>query len=50
MRFDNSLALAELGLEPRPLRQSLIDAIAWFQREGLLQEPAATPAEAPAGE
>jgi dihydroflavonol-4-reductase len=50
MRFDNSLALAELGLEPRPLRQSLADAVAWFLREGLLQERAATPAELPAGE
>lgn len=39
MRFDNSRALAELGLEPRPLRDSLIEAIAWFQAEGLLNEP-----------
>lgn len=49
MRFDNSLALAELGLEPRPLRDSLTDAIAWFQREGLLQEPIAISAVARAG-
>ena len=41
---------AELGLSPRPLRQSLTDAIAWFQREGLLQEGTTLPAEAPAGE
>lgn len=50
MRFDNRRALAELGLSPRPLRDSLTDAIAWFQREGLLLEPAATPAQARAGE
>lgn len=28
----------ELGLQPRPLRQSLTDAIAWFRAEGLLVE------------
>lgn len=39
MRFDNSRALAELGLKPRPLRESLAEAIAWFWAEGLLEEP-----------
>lgn len=38
MQFDNSRALGELGLKLRPLRESLADAIAWFRREGLLDE------------
>jgi dihydroflavonol-4-reductase len=53
MRFDNSRALAELGLQPRPLRHALADAIAWFRDEGLLTEAAGTgrtPAEVRAGE
>jgi dihydroflavonol-4-reductase len=36
MHFDNSRALAELGLQPRPLHRALTDAIAWFRAEGLL--------------
>ncbi|WP_340115442.1 NAD-dependent epimerase/dehydratase family protein [Pelagibius sp. 7325] len=40
MHFDNSRALSELGLQPRPLRHSLADAIAWFRAEGLLPSPA----------
>lgn len=40
MHFDNSRALAELGLQPRPLRRALTDAVAWFRNEGLLPEPA----------
>jgi len=52
MHFDNSRALAELGLQPRPLRQSLADALAWFRAEGLLTErgDGRRPVEAPAGE
>jgi dihydroflavonol-4-reductase len=40
MRFDNSRAHAELGLDPRPLRESLTEAFAWFRAAGLLQEAA----------
>ncbi|GAB4354367.1 MAG: NAD-dependent epimerase/dehydratase family protein [Kiloniellaceae bacterium] len=40
MHFDSSRALAELDLQPRPLRRALTDAIAWFRAEGLLPEPA----------
>ena len=40
MRFDNRRALAELGLNPRPVRRALADAIAWFSSEGLLTDPA----------
>lgn len=38
MRFDNRRALAELGLEPRPVRNSLAEALAWFEAQGLLSE------------
>lgn len=37
MHFDNSRALSELGLQPRPLRRALADAIAWYDRHGLLR-------------
>jgi dihydroflavonol-4-reductase len=53
MHFDTSRAHSELGLQPRPLRQSLADAFAWFRREGLLESSAGKgrkPAEAAAGE
>ena len=54
MHFDNSRALSELGLKPRPLRHSLADAIAWFENQGLLKGRAnsgtAAGAEARAGE
>jgi dihydroflavonol-4-reductase len=36
MHFDPSRSLAELGLEPRPVRQSLADAVAWFRQSGVL--------------
>ena len=32
MHFDPSRSLAELGLVPRPIRQSLADAVAWLHR------------------
>jgi len=37
--FDNTKAKQELGLTCRPLRESLKDAIAWYQSQGLLQRP-----------
>jgi len=37
--FANTKAKQELGLTCRPLRESLKDAIAWYQSQGLLQRP-----------
>jgi dihydroflavonol-4-reductase len=37
MHFDASCSLAELGLQPRPVAQSLADAVAWFERIGWLR-------------
>jgi dihydroflavonol-4-reductase len=34
MHFDPSRTLAELGLSPRPMRQSLAEAVAWLQHTG----------------
>ena len=45
MTFDNTKAIRELGLKPRPVRVSLRDAIAWFEAMGHL--PAATRTPAP---
>jgi dihydroflavonol-4-reductase len=39
MHFDARRSLAELGLEPRPVRRSLADAVTWLAAEG--QIPAA---------
>lgn len=36
MIFDNTKAVAELGLAPRPLRETLADTVAWFDKSGLL--------------
>jgi len=36
MLFDNAKAMRELGFKPRPARESLVDAVAWFESEGLL--------------
>jgi dihydroflavonol-4-reductase len=36
MHFDPSSSLARLGLEPRPIRESLVDAVSWLRREGLV--------------
>ena len=30
MHFDSSRSLAELGLQPRPIHESLADALTWF--------------------
>ena len=34
MHFDPSRSLAELGLEPRPVRDALADAVAWLRQAG----------------
>jgi dihydroflavonol-4-reductase len=36
MHFDASRSLSELGLVPRPIRESLADAVAWFGKVGWL--------------
>ncbi len=36
MHFDSSRSLAELGLHPRSIRDSLADALAWLRISGLL--------------
>ena len=36
MHFDPSASLAELGLTPRPLHESAVDAVAWYQSKGWL--------------
>ena len=36
MHFDASASLVELGLTPRPVEQSLVDAVAWFRDMGWL--------------
>jgi dihydroflavonol-4-reductase len=34
MHFDASASLAELGLRPRPIAESLADAVEWLRNEG----------------
>jgi dihydroflavonol-4-reductase len=34
MFFDPSASLSELGLQPRPLRESARDAVAWYREQG----------------
>ena len=43
MHFDASRSLAELGLQPRPVRQSLADAVAWLRQTGALESSVALP-------
>jgi dihydroflavonol-4-reductase len=38
MHFDPSRSLAELGLTPRPVRQSLADAVAWLRQAAAGEE------------
>jgi len=38
MRFDNRRAREELGLNPRPIRQAIADALSWFRDQGLLEQ------------
>jgi dihydroflavonol-4-reductase len=40
MHFNASRSLAELGLRPRPIVQSLTDTVAWFRSVGWLSAPA----------
>ena len=37
MTFDNSKAQRELGFDPRPVKNSLADAIEWYQKSGFLR-------------
>jgi dihydroflavonol-4-reductase len=39
MHFDAQRSLDELGLQPRPVAQSLRDAVAWFRKIGWLAHP-----------
>ena len=41
MHFDSSRSLAELGLQPRPVRESLADALAWLRISGRILRHAA---------
>jgi dihydroflavonol-4-reductase len=41
MHFDASSSLAELGVQPRPVRESLPDQVAWFREMGWLPVPRA---------
>jgi dihydroflavonol-4-reductase len=34
MHFDATNSLAELGLTPRPARESIAEAVAWFKEVG----------------
>jgi dihydroflavonol-4-reductase len=38
MHFDARASLAELGLTPSPIRDSLADAVAWFRQTGRMRE------------
>ena len=38
MHFDSTRSLAELGLDPRPIRDSLADAVSWLRSAGHLDE------------
>jgi dihydroflavonol-4-reductase len=40
MHFDASRSLAELGLTPRPVADSLADAVAWLRETGQIPAPA----------
>jgi len=43
MHFDPSQSLAELGLQPRPVHQSLADAVAWLRQAGALESASPSP-------
>ena len=36
MHFDASASLAELGLSPRPVRESIAEAVEWFRAAGMI--------------
>jgi dihydroflavonol-4-reductase len=37
MFFSSAKAIAELGFAPRPVRQAIEDAVAWFRANGMLK-------------
>ena len=37
MFFSSDKAIRELGYTPRPAREAVADAIAWFQSNGMLK-------------
>ncbi len=37
MHFDTTRSLGEIGLDPRPIRESLADAVSWLRQAGHLQ-------------
>jgi dihydroflavonol-4-reductase len=41
MHFDATRSLAEIGLRPRPIRESLADAVSWLRDTGVLRDRAA---------
>jgi dihydroflavonol-4-reductase len=47
MHFDSSKSLAELGLDPRNIEQSLDDAVAWLRSTGRLAHRAGASASSP---
>src|SRR5262249_9537538 len=50
IHFDSSRSLAELGLQPRRIHESLADAISWLRLSGQLPSRAATgPSPKPMG-
>jgi hypothetical protein len=42
MHFDATSSLAEIGLRPRPIEESLGDAVSWLRQAGYLRESAAS--------
>ena len=42
MHFDSSRSVAELGITPRPVRESIAASVSWFREAGWV-EKAATP-------
>jgi dihydroflavonol-4-reductase len=49
MHFDASRSLGEIGLRPRPIRDSLADALTWLREAGYLGHGAAPPRRATTG-
>jgi dihydroflavonol-4-reductase len=37
MFYSSAKAMAELGYRPRPARQAVEDAVAWFRANGMLR-------------
>lgn len=49
MHFDASRTLKEIGLRPRPVRESLADAVAWLRATGQLPPSPGAPTPRPPG-